>query len=64
MILVTPYGRYDRASVVARAKKLQRREGKSWADAMSAAYREASDQLRAYYNRPSRVAINQATEAA
>jgi len=57
MILITPFGRYDRASVIGRAKELCS-DGAPWKEALSQAYREASTQLRAYYShRASKIAI-------
>ena len=52
--LITEYGRYDRAAITARAKELYRGRGSmTWADARSAAYGEAKEQIRSQqYTRP------------
>jgi hypothetical protein len=45
--LVTELGRYDRAAIVARAQEIYRGGAPGWGAAMSAAYREASEELAA-----------------
>lgn len=47
--LISEFGRRDRAAVIARAKELHARMG--WDAAMAQAHREASDELRARFNR-------------
>lgn len=47
--LITPYGRRDRAAIVARARELHARM--EWSAAMAHAHREASEELRARFNR-------------
>lgn len=49
MILVSEFGRVDRAGVTARAREIYAASGKKmpWGEARAAAYREAAEQLRA-----------------
>lgn len=47
--LITDYGRRDRAAVIARAKELHARM--EWGAAVTQANREASEELRARFNR-------------
>lgn len=49
MSLVTEFGRYDRAAVVARARELHPQM--EWGAAMAKSYREASVELRERFNR-------------
>ncbi len=60
MILITEFGRIDRAAVTARAQEIYYASGAqmAWGDARGQAYREASHQLRAQFS-PSSVAIRQ-----
>lgn len=53
--LVTEFGRYDRAAVVLRAREIMFETPMEWGAAMSKAYREASEELRARFNRSTTV---------
>lgn len=53
--LVDEHGRYSRASIMQRAQQIHRAGLMEWAAARSKAYREASEELRARFNRVSTV---------
>lgn len=55
MQLITEYGRRDRAAVIARAK--EHHQFMEWGAAVLKANREASDELRARFNRHTTIAI-------
>lgn len=41
MGLISPYGRYVRGEVIARAKQIQKRDRLPWRDALARSYQEA-----------------------
>ena len=61
MTLITEFGRRDRAAIIARAKELHARM--EWNAAVRQANREASDELRARFNRHSAVAAQRVAHA-
>lgn len=63
MSLTTEFGRFDRHAVTLRALEIHQREGVTWQQALTTAYREASAEMRARFNPASPVAIRK-TEAA
>lgn len=64
MNLITPYGRFDRAAVTERAQQIYRADTMTWAEARSAAYAEASDELRARFNPRSAISAAREREVA
>lgn len=64
MNLVSEFGRYDRAAVQGRAREIRAQRGPmEWGEALTLAYREASDELRARFNPPSVMAIKRKVAA-
>lgn len=57
-VLVTEFGRYNRAAVIACAQNYHRNGPMEWGAALSRAYREASDELRLRFGRHSTIAIS------
>lgn len=64
MNLTTEFGRYDRAAVQARAREISKARGPmEWGEALTLAYREASDELRARFNPAPVIAIKRKVAA-
>jgi len=55
MNLITEFGRRDRAAIIARAKELHARM--EWGAAVAHAHREASEELRARFNRSTTIPL-------
>lgn len=60
-MLVTEFGRYDRAAVIIRAKELHR--SMEWGAAVTQSWREAAAELRARFNRHSTIAASRVKAA-
>lgn len=57
-ILVTEFGRFNRAAVITRAQHHHRNGPMEWGAALSRAYREASEELRLRFGRHTTIAAS------